>query len=133
VDDDRLFIEVLVAFLASDGRFDVVGTANNGREGGELASALRPDVVLMDIDMPIMDGVEASRRIRHQLPDLPIVLVSASQFVDRVAQARDAGATGYVQKGRVDTDLVETILAAVEGRREAAADLLRASLSARPA
>lgn len=126
-DDDRSFTEAMTALLEADGRFHVVATAVNGRDGVELAEACDPDVVLMDIDMPIMDGVEASRRIRASRPELPIVLVSASQFADRVENARDAGATGYVQKSRIVDDLVETILAVFQER--GAAELLHASLS----
>lgn len=129
IDDDERFLEALSSFLSADGRFEVVGAAENGREGCELATQLRPDVVLMDIDMPVMDGIEASRRIHRDHPELPIVLVSASQFVDRAAQAHDAGAIGYVQKGRVDLDLVETVLAAAEGRADESAAQLRASLA----
>jgi DNA-binding NarL/FixJ family response regulator len=130
IDDDRGFVEALKAFLDLDGRFEVVGMAENGRVGMELAASLAPDAVLMDIDMPVMDGVESSRLIHGDQPELPIVLVSASQFEERVADARNAGATGYVQKGRLETDLIETILAVLRGG-ERADDLLRESL-ARP-
>jgi len=127
-DDDRRFMEAMVAFLETDDRFQVVGMAVNGREGVELAESCNPDVVLMDIDMPIMDGVEASRRIHEQQPDLPIVLVSASQFADRVANARAAGATGYVQKGRIADDLIKTIVAVAHQETEAK-ELLQTSLA----
>ena len=113
VDDDRRFREALAAFLDSEGGFEVVGTADNGREGVELADSVDVDVVLMDVDMPVMDGLEASRRIHERRPELPIVLVSASQFDNRVANARDAGAVAYVQKGRIAEDLVPTILSVV--------------------
>lgn len=127
-DDDRKFMEAMAAFLEADGRFEVVGMAADGRAGVELARTCNPDVVLMDIDMPIMDGVEASRQIHAEQPDLPIVLVSASQFADRVANARAAGATGYVQKGRIADDLVKTIIAVAHQEREAD-DLLQTSLA----
>jgi DNA-binding NarL/FixJ family response regulator len=130
-DDDQDFLEFLRMFLESDGRFLVVGMAPNGREAVELAIALRPHVVLMDIDMPVMDGVEASRRIHEQQPELPIVLVSASQFEDRVANAHAAGATGYVQKHRVGEDLVTTILAVVNEDQELA-ELLWTNLARAP-
>ena len=127
-DDDRKFMEAMAAFLEVDGRFEVVAMASDGREGVELARSHSPDVVLMDIDMPIMDGVEASRLIHEEQPDLPIVLVSASQFADRVANARAAGATGYVQKGRIADDLVKTIVAVAHQER-AADDLMQTSLA----
>ncbi len=128
IDDDVLFTEALQAWLSVDERFEVVGTATNGRRGVELVEQLRPDVVLMDIDMPVMDGVEASRRIHAAHPELPIVLVSASEFADRVANAREAGAVGYVQKSRVDEELIETILA-VGRHDERAEELLQVSLA----
>jgi DNA-binding NarL/FixJ family response regulator len=130
-DDDPHFLAILVVYLGQDPRFEIVGCANDGREAVELVRALRPDVVLMDIDMPVMDGVEASRRIREEQPALPIVLVSASQFVDRVARARAAGATGYVQKGGIDTDLLEAVLAAAEGRLSDSAAQLHEGLTQR--
>jgi DNA-binding NarL/FixJ family response regulator len=127
-DDDRSFMEAMAAMLELDGRFEIVAMAADGRQGAELAESCNPDVVLMDIDMPIMDGVEASRLIHEQQPELPIVLVSASQFADRVANARQAGATGYVQKSRIADDLAETIVA-VSRREPAAEELLRTSLA----
>ncbi len=126
-DDDRSFMEAMAAVLEASGRFEVVAMAANGREGVELAETCDPDVVLMDIDMPIMDGVEASRRIHERQPELPIVLVSASQFAHRVENAREAGATGYVHKSRIADDLIETILAVFQER--GAEELMRASLS----
>lgn len=127
-DDDRRFMEAMAAFLETDGRFEVVAMATDGRQGVELAQTCNPDIVLMDIDMPIMDGVEASRLIHEQQPELPIVLVSASQFADRVANAREAGATGYVQKSRIADDLVATIVAVSHQEREAE-ELLQTSLA----
>ena len=127
-DDDARFMEAMAAFLEADGRFEVVAMAAHGREGVELAATCDPDMVLMDIDMPVMDGIEASRQIKLAQPELPIVLVSASQFADRVENARDAGASGYVQKGRIAQDLVTTILT-VAHHEERAAELLRESLT----
>ena len=127
-DDDANFMEAMAAFLESDGRFEVVAMAANGREGVELARTCGADIVLMDIDMPVMDGIDASRQIKLEQPELPIVLVSASQFADRVENARAAGASGYVQKGRIAQDLVNTILAVWRGGAEAG-ELLRESLS----
>jgi two-component system nitrate/nitrite response regulator NarL len=129
VDDDQRFTEALAAWLARDGRFEIAGSAHDGRDGVEVVGRVRPDVVLMDIDMPVMDGVEASRRIHEADPELPIVLVSGSQFADRVANARAAGAVGYVQKSRVTDELVETILAAVVRQEELAEELLQVSLT----
>ena len=127
-DDDAPFLEALSLFLEADGRFEIVGKAKNGREGVELAATVAPDAVLMDIDMPVMDGVEASRLIHQNDPAVPIVLVSASQFADRVENARRAGATGYVQKGRIAEDLITTILAVVH-QVDDTDELIRRSLA----
>jgi chemotaxis response regulator CheB len=72
VEDDDSFAGALTELLEADGRLQVVGRARDGREGVELAEALRPDVVLMDIVLPVMDGVEATREIRRVQPTMPV-------------------------------------------------------------
>lgn len=111
VDDDEMFQEALTALLESDGRFDVVAKARGGREGVKLARSLSPDVVLMDIDMPGMDGVEATRRIHESQPDIPIVVVSGSIHSDKAGEAEQAGARAYVDKSRAVSELIETVVA----------------------
>jgi CheY-like chemotaxis protein len=71
VEDDDSFAEALRELLEADGRLEVAGRARDGREGVELAESLRPDVVLMDIVLPVMDGVEATREIRRKQPTIP--------------------------------------------------------------
>jgi DNA-binding NarL/FixJ family response regulator len=111
-DDHRLFADALRAVLAADERMDVVGYAKNGEEAVELATTLRPDVTLMDIAMPILDGVEATRRIRAALPGACVVMVTGSNSPADVRRAREAGAAGYVTKDRIAVELVEAILKA---------------------
>jgi DNA-binding NarL/FixJ family response regulator len=112
VEDDDLLVFALTEFLEADGRFSIVGRAHDGREGVELAAALDPDVVVMDIGMPVMDGVEATRLIHAQFPSLPIVLISGLDYEEGALEGRDAGASDYVRKGRLELDLGEAILAA---------------------
>jgi membrane fusion protein, hemolysin D len=115
VDDDWAFVEALTALLAQEDRIEVVGTAANGEEALQLALLLRPDVVTMDIEMPVMDGVEATRIICETLPTTRVVILSASEFEDRGERAHDAGATAYITKSRALTELVETIVAVYRG------------------
>jgi DNA-binding NarL/FixJ family response regulator len=111
-DDHRLFAEALEAILASERAIEVVGRARNGAEALDLALELEPDVVLMDISMPVMDGVEATRRIRESRPDACVLMLTGSNAAADVDRARDAGAAGYVTKDRIASQLVEAILEA---------------------
>jgi DNA-binding NarL/FixJ family response regulator len=109
-DDHRMFAEALGAILATDGRIKVVGQAGDGRSALELAQKHQADVVLMDIAMPVMDGIEATRAIREQLPDTAVVVVTGSAATRDVSRARAAGAAGYVTKDQIAGDLVRAIL-----------------------
>src|SRR5207244_8031485 len=117
VEDDDSFAEALTELLEADGRLQVAGRARDGREGVELAEALRPDVVLMDIGLPVMDGVEATREIRRKQPTIPVVGITGSEYEERALEVRDAGAVDFVGKGRLDPDLVEIVVAAAHHRR----------------
>jgi DNA-binding NarL/FixJ family response regulator len=115
VDDDPLFLETLQTLLAGDDRIDVVGMARDGREGLRLAVRLRPDVVTMDLDMPLSDGVEATRQIVAAKLPTKVVLVSGSGDVDRAELAREIGASAYVTKSRVAEFLIPTLVAVAAG------------------
>jgi CheY-like chemotaxis protein len=117
VEDDDSFAEVLTELLEADGRLEVAGRARDGREGVELAEALRPDVVLMDIVLPVMDGVEATREIRRRQPTIPVVGITGWEYEERALEVRDAGAVDFVGKDRLDPDLVKIIVAAADHRR----------------
>jgi DNA-binding NarL/FixJ family response regulator len=109
-DDHRLFAQALEAILATDERIEVVGHARDGREAVSLASSLDPDVILMDIAMPVMDGFEATRQIRHSIPGSCILMLTGSNARSDVDRARAAGAAGYVTKDRIAAELVDAIL-----------------------
>src|SRR5439155_2135746 len=117
VEDEDAFAEALTGLLEADGRLEVAGRARDGREGVELAEALRPDVVLMDIGLPVMDGVEATREIRRKQPTTPVVGITGSDYEERALEMRDAGAVDFVRKGRLDPDLVEIVVAAAHPHR----------------
>jgi DNA-binding NarL/FixJ family response regulator len=109
-DDHRLFAQALEAILATDERIDVVGHARDGREAVSLASSLGPEVILMDIAMPVMDGFEATRQIRHSTPNSCVLMLTGSNARSDVDRARAAGAAGYVTKDRIAAELVDAIL-----------------------
>jgi CheY-like chemotaxis protein len=83
----------------------VAGTACNGREAVQLVERLSPDAVVMDIEMPVLDGVEATRLLRAAKPELPIVAVSGHDYEERVLEIRRAGANDYVRKARLSDEL----------------------------
>ena len=109
-DDHRLFAEALEAILSGDARIAVVGRAGDGREAIELAERLRPDVVLMDVSMPLVDGVEATRQIRAAAEDVCVLMLTGSNSRADVDRSRAAGASGYVTKDRIASELVDAIL-----------------------
>ena len=109
-DDHRLFAEALEAILAADKRIEVVGQAGDGGEAVALAGALKPDVVLMDVSMPVLDGFEATREIRSGGGETRVLMLTGSNSRADVDRSRDAGAAGYVTKDRIASELVEAIL-----------------------
>jgi two-component system, NarL family, nitrate/nitrite response regulator NarL len=109
-DDHRLFAEALEAILATDHRIEVVGRARDGAEALELWRALRPDVTLMDISMPVVDGFEATERIREDDSDACVLMLTGSNARADVDRARQAGAAGYVTKDRIAAELIDAIL-----------------------
>jgi DNA-binding NarL/FixJ family response regulator len=116
-EDDEAFLQTLSGVLVDDGRFEVGGLARNGREAVALAKRLEPDAVVMDIEMPVFDGVEATRRLAELSPGLPIVAISGHDYAERVIEIRDAGAADYVRKSRVEDDLVAVLQALVADGR----------------
>jgi two-component system nitrate/nitrite response regulator NarL len=109
-DDHRLFAEALEAILGGDERIEVVGHAADGREAVRLAHDLKPDVVLMDISMPVLDGIEAARQIRTTDGGTSILMLTGSNSRSDVDRARKAGASGYVTKDRIAAELIDAIV-----------------------
>jgi DNA-binding NarL/FixJ family response regulator len=109
-DDEPLFVEMVEALLDRDKRVEVVGTAGDGRMAVELALALAPDVILMDISMPFLDGIEATRRIREHHPTACILVLTGSSISADIDRSRQAGVAGFLTKDRIGTQLVDAIL-----------------------
>jgi DNA-binding NarL/FixJ family response regulator len=115
VDDQALFREGLRTLLSVWPDLEVVGEAGNGAEAVETAVALRPDVVLMDLRMPVLDGVAATRRLRQELPACKIIVLTTFDDDEHVFDGLRAGAVGYLLKDVPSEKLVEAIRAAAEG------------------
>jgi two-component system, NarL family, nitrate/nitrite response regulator NarL len=109
-DDHRLFGQALEAILATDDRLEVVGHAGDGSEAVQLALSVKPEVILMDISMPIMDGFQATKQIRKQRPHARVLMLTGSNSRVDVDRAREAGAAGYVTKDRIAAELIDAIL-----------------------
>jgi DNA-binding NarL/FixJ family response regulator len=113
-DDHRLFAQALEAILATDDRIEVAGHAADGAEAVRLALSVDPDVILMDIAMPVMDGFQATKQIRKQKPAACILMLTGSNSRTDVDRAREAGAAGYVTKDRIAAELIDAILEVVQ-------------------
>ena len=111
-DDHDLFAESVRAFLSTERSIDVVGRAANGEEATRLVAEVKPDVVLMDISMPVMNGFEAARKIRDAVPDTCVLFLTGSNSPADVAEARASGGAGYLTKDRIASELVNAIYAA---------------------
>jgi DNA-binding NarL/FixJ family response regulator len=116
-DDQTLFRSGLARLLDSDERVTVVGQAMDGLEAVKTALALKPDVVLMDIKMPNLDGIEAARRIIAENPKIKVLMLTTFEADNHVIQALKAGASGYVLKDSEAGAIVSSILAVVAGER----------------
>lgn len=115
VDDHNLVRAGLAGLLASTDDIQVVGEAENGTRAVELAAELAPDVVLMDLSMPVKDGVEATREIIHQRPESTVVVLTSFSDQARVREALRAGAVGYLLKDSDPRDLLAAIRNAADG------------------
>ena len=109
-DDHRLFAEALEAILSTDGRLEIVGHAADGREAVDLVQAKRPDVILIDLAMPVMDGIDAAEAIAGASPSTRVIVLTGSKAPADVSRARAAGVSGYVTKDQLAGDLVRAIL-----------------------
>ena len=110
VDDSAILLKSLCAYLKSQRLFDVVGTAVDGEEALHIAELLTPDLVVMDLHMPVMDGLQATARLRHCVPDIRIIIMTMENSAAAEADARAHGAHGFISKPRIiDDDLITEV------------------------
>jgi DNA-binding NarL/FixJ family response regulator len=115
VDDQALFREGLRTLLSVQAGMEVVGEAGNGEEALRQAAALRPDVILMDLQMPVMDGAAATRRLKAQQPTAKVIVLTTFDDDENVFEGLRAGAVGYLLKDTPSAKLVEAIRLAARG------------------
>jgi DNA-binding NarL/FixJ family response regulator len=115
VDDHALVREGICALLKLQPDMEVVGEASDGRQALEMASRLRPDIVLMDISMPGLGGIEATYEIRKKYPDIKILILSQYDDAEYVRRLINAGISGYILKHALVTELVSAICAVSRG------------------
>lgn len=134
VDDHAVVRSGLTAFLSAYPDLELVGEAENGQQAVPRAAALQPDVILMDLIMPVMDGVAATQVIKRRYPHIQIVVLTSFQEDELVQNALRAGAVGYLMKNVTARELVTAIRAARDGKMtlssEAALALVRANQQA---
>jgi len=117
VDDQTLFRTGLTSLLSEDERVEIVGQAVDGADAVKQATKLKPDVVLMDIKMPNVDGIEATKQIIETLPGVKVLIFTTFETDSQVIQALKAGASGYVLKDSSAAGIVSSIVAIMSGER----------------
>lgn len=117
VDDHPLVRKGIASILATEASFKLVGEAGNGREAVEMFRELRPDVVLMDLRMPEMDGIEATKQIRQIQPDAKIIALTSYDGDQDIYKAIEAGVRGYILKEMVHTKVIDAIRTVHDGKR----------------
>ena len=115
-DDQTITSDGLELMLNLEQDMDVVGVAPNGADAVEMAAELQPDIVLMDLKMPIMNGIEATRRIHQQFPNMPILVLTTYDDDEWVFDAIRAGAKGYLLKDTPRVDLIKAVRGTAQGK-----------------
>ena len=115
VEDHQLVRSGIQTMLEKDPNVQVVGGAGDGAQGVELAYELRPDVVLMDLTLPVLDGIEATRQIVRELPDTKVIVLTAHDPETNDVQAVNAGAVGYLHKNTNPEELLKALHTVANG------------------
>ena len=125
VDDHEIMRDGLREVLQRAGDFEVVGQAGDGAAAVRVAQSLKPDVIIMDVMMPLKNGIDACREITEMLPDTRVLMLTAASEEDAVMEAVAAGATGYLQKYSGKDRLLNTVRDVAQGEYRLPADVIR--------
>ena len=129
VDDHEIVRDGIRELLQSNGDFEVVGDAGDGEAAVRTAECLKPDVIIMDVMMPLKNGIEACREISDILPDTRLLILTAASEEDAMVEAVAAGASGYIQKYSGKEALLHTLRQVASGEYAIPADVMRRVLS----
>jgi DNA-binding NarL/FixJ family response regulator len=132
VDDQGIIREGIRSLLEAKSDLSIVGEAENGQIAVDLALSLRPDVVLMDVRMPVMDGVAATRLLHQNAPDIKVLVLTTFDDDEYVTQAIRCGAKGYLLKDTPSTELADTIRAVYKGYTQFGPGLFEKTLQSSP-
>ena len=125
VDDHEIMRDGLREILERSGNFEVVGQAGDGVSAINIALKLKPDVIVMDVMMPLKNGIDACREITEMLPDMKVLILTASAEEDAAMEAVAAGATGFLQKYSGKEKLLDTVREVAEGEYRIPSNVLR--------
>lgn len=129
VDDHQIVLKGISFFLTMQPDFELVGEAHNGQEAVEKAAELNPDIILMDLNMPIMDGIEASTLIAKQNPEIKVLVLTSFSDRSHIVPALQSGAIGYMLKDVEPDQLAEAIRSAYKGNIQLHPDIASALLA----
>lgn len=129
VDDQAMLRQGLYVLLSGEADFELIGQASNGLEAIDLTSTLRPDVILMDIRMPICDGIEATKKIHQQYPQIKVIVLTTFDDDEYILQAMNAGACGYLLKNSPIEHLASAIRSAHCGHTQFGTDIAEKIIS----
>ncbi|MEA5469554.1 response regulator transcription factor [Spirulina sp. 06S082] len=133
VDDQGIIREGLSSLLQAQPDLEIVGTAENGKIGVEKALSLHPDIVLMDVRMPIMDGVAATQTLQAQAPDIKVLVLTTFDDDEYVSKALNYGAKGYLLKDTPSEELAQAIRSVYQGYTQLGPGLLEKAIAPPPA
>ena len=125
VDDHVMMLDGLGEILERSGDFQVVGHAGDGEAAVRIAQELKPDVIIMDVMMPVKNGVDACREVTEALPDTRVLMLTAASEEDAILEAVAAGATGYLQKYSGKEELLRTVHDIADGKYQIPGDVIR--------